>query len=71
MLTTDMTLTHWLRLIRAEYLEVPGLHLTKAQIQRMWGIDRDTCDVVLATLIESRFLRRTEADRYARFSGGA
>jgi DNA-binding IclR family transcriptional regulator len=69
MLTTHATLVDWLRLIRAEYLEVPGLHLTKAQIQRMWGIDRQTCDALLAALIESRFLRRTESDRYARVSG--
>jgi DNA-binding IclR family transcriptional regulator len=66
--TNNATPVDCLRLIRAEYLEVPGLQLTKAQVQRMWGIDRETCDALLAALVESRFLRRTESDRYARVS---
>jgi hypothetical protein len=69
--TDTATLRDWLRLIRAEYLEVPGLHLTKAQIQRMWGLDAATCDALIRTLVESRFLRRTTADRYGRFDAGA
>ena len=66
MLLHDATLKDWLRIIRAEYLEVPGLHLTKAQIRRLWGLDVETCDRLLDALLESRFLRRTKTDRYAR-----
>jgi hypothetical protein len=68
---TTQVLTDWLRLVRAEYLEVPGLHLTKAQIKRMWGLDEQTCDALIRTLIDSRFLRRTASDRYGRSDAGA
>ena len=49
----------WLRRVRADYLEVPGMHLTKAEIQRMWGLDAQTCDALVCRLVESRFLRLT------------
>jgi hypothetical protein len=64
------SLDDWLRLIRAEYLEVPGLHLTKKQVERLWGLDALTCDAVLDALVEAQFLRRTEAGRYTRIGGG-
>ena len=32
-LTGDITIPDWLRLIRAEYTEVSGLHLAKPQAQ--------------------------------------
>ena len=35
------TMTDWLQLIRAEYHEIPGLHLTKPQVQRLWNLDAD------------------------------
>ena len=47
------------RRARAEYLEMPGLRLTSAQAQRLWGLDRHTCEELLATLTRSRFLART------------
>jgi hypothetical protein len=71
MLTDEATMMDWLRLIRAEYLEVPDLHLTKAQIQRLWGLDAETCNLVLDALIESHFLRRTRSNRYARADDAA
>ena len=71
MLTNNATMVDWLRLIRAEYLEVPGLYLTKPQIQRLWGLDRETCDVLLDALVESQFLKRTRNNRYLRADGGA
>ena len=71
MLTNNATVVDWLRLIRAEYLEVPGLYLTKSQIQRLWGLDRETCDVLLDALVESQFLKRTRNNRYLRADGGA
>ena len=48
-----------LRRARAEYLEMPGLRLTSAQAQRLWGLDRYTCDELLVTLTRLNFLART------------
>jgi hypothetical protein len=59
-------LNHLVRLVRVEYLEMPGLRLTKPQAQRLWGLDAPTCDKVLKTLVSARFLRRTPTDSYAR-----
>ena len=56
--------TDWVTLVRAEYLEIPGLHLTRTQVQRLWGMDEDTCDRVLETLQAARFLARTARHGY-------
>jgi hypothetical protein len=45
-----------LRRVRAEFREVPGLRLTIAQAQRLWGLDRATCEAVLGRLTETRVL---------------
>lgn len=57
-----------LRRIQGEYAEMPGLILTEAQAQRLWAIDDRTCRIVLATLVERSFLRRTTAGAYVRAS---
>ena len=49
----------WLQLIRAEYLEMPGLHLTKPQIQRLWQLEPQVCDTLLDVLVRTGFLRQT------------
>ncbi len=59
-------MTSWLALIRAEYHEIPGLHLTKAQFQRLWSLDETTCEAALKALEASRFLRRTRSGAYVR-----
>ena len=69
--TTEMdvvqtTAADWLQIIRGEYSEIPGLHLTKKQVQRLWGLDAATCDALLETLVGGRFLRRTQNGAYAR-----
>jgi hypothetical protein len=56
----------WREVIQAEYCEMPGLHLTKPQVQRLWGLDEETAEVVLAVLEDEKFLRRTSDDTYAR-----
>lgn len=66
---TDTTMVDWLTLIRAEYLEIPGLTLTRTQVRRLWGLDDETCAVVLDALVESRFLKRTRNDHYLRTGG--
>ncbi len=48
-----------LRRVRAEFLEMPGLKLTIAQAQRLWGVDRSTCEALIEELTETRFLART------------
>src|SRR5689334_8673906 len=46
--------------IRAEFLEMPGLCLTSEQAQRLWSLEPHTCEAVLSSLTNARFLRRTE-----------
>ena len=63
-MNNNATDVDWAQLVRAEYLEVPGLDLTRAQAQRLWGLDRAACEQLLAALVESRFLKRTRDNRY-------
>jgi hypothetical protein len=41
---TEGTPCDRVEIIRSEYLELPGLSLTKIQAQRLWGLDQATCD---------------------------
>lgn len=59
-----------LRRITGEFLEMPGLQLTRDQAQRLWGMDRDTCDEILRTLAENKFLVRGPDARYRRLTDG-
>ena len=65
-----MHLIDWLRLIRGEYLEIPGLCLTRPQVQRFWGLDELTSDALLTALVDVKFLRRTAHDTYVRADAG-
>jgi hypothetical protein len=69
-LISDTAINDWLQLIRAEYLEIPGLRLTKAQVERLWGLDSITSEALLAALVDVRFLRRTVHDAYVRADVG-
>jgi hypothetical protein len=66
---TETHVEDWLMLIRAEYLEIPGLSLTKPQVERLWGLDAVTAQAVLAALVDVKFLRRTISDAYVRADG--
>jgi hypothetical protein len=46
-------------LIRSEYDEMPGLCLTRAQVQRLWLLEPAACDNVLRALMEAGHLRLT------------
>ena len=70
MLTADTHIADWLRLIRAEYLEIPDLCLTKSQVQRLWSLDPVASEALLAALVEAKFLRRTRQDVYVRADVG-
>jgi hypothetical protein len=65
-----MTLQHQsldvLRRVKGEYLEMPGLRLTIAQAQRLWGLDRAVCDALLGALVEAKFLFRTRDGAFVR-----
>jgi hypothetical protein len=52
--------------VRGEFLEMPGLRLTVAQAQRLWGLDAIACEAVIDALVRSRFLRRTPAGNVTR-----
>jgi putative heme degradation protein len=56
----------WLPIIRAEFIEFPGMHLTRPQIQRLWNLDAETCDALVEALEAERFLRRTARNDYVR-----
>jgi len=69
MSSADTHVADWLMLIRAEYLEIPGLSLTKQQVERLWGLDAVTSGALLAALVDVKFLRRTVRDAYVRADG--
>ena len=52
--------------VEGEYREMPGLSLTLPQAARLWAMDRSTCELVLANLIERRVLKRTLNGTYVR-----
>jgi hypothetical protein len=62
-LATDESL---LSRIRREFLEMPGLRLTHAQARRLWNIDGDTCERLLARLVHTKFLMHHHDGRYGR-----
>ena len=55
-----------LRRVRGEYIEMPGLRLTTAQAQRLWGLDRAACDALLGALVDANFLSRTRDGAFVR-----
>ncbi|MBI4520082.1 MAG: hypothetical protein HY701_04555 [Gemmatimonadetes bacterium] len=66
MVATEEGVADWLRLVRGEYLEMPGLSLTKPQVQRLWGLDKPTSEALLRELVHRGFLRLTEKGTYVR-----
>jgi hypothetical protein len=50
-------------MVRAEYLEMPGLCLTVAQAARLWNVNRDECLQTLESLTKAGFLSRSK-DQY-------
>jgi len=70
MLAANTTIADWVRLIKAEYQEIPGLKLTTHQVQRLWGLDSVRCDSLLAALVDANVLRRTVDHQYVRADAG-
>ena len=60
----DSNVAEWLDRIRAEYREMPGLSLTPAQMQRLWGFQPHVCAALVDSLVAARVLRRTLRGSY-------
>jgi hypothetical protein len=60
-----------LKRIRAEFLEMPGLRLTREQAQRLCGVERVLCQQMLDTLVDMKFLCIKPDGAYARLTDGA
>ena len=58
-----------LQRIQGEFVEMPGLRLTAPQAQRLWGLERDTCDALLGALVDAKFLSRTRDGAFIRIDG--
>ena len=65
MTAVQTSLADWLPIIRGEFQEIPGLHLSKPQVQCRWGLDASSCDALLDALVDRGFLRRTPTGQYA------
>lgn len=55
-----------LRRVKAEYLEMPGLRLTRDQAARLWAFEPQLCDAVLTALVDAQFLVCTRGARFVR-----
>ena len=54
-----------LRRVKGEYLDMPGLRLTLAQAQRLWGLDRESCSALLGALVDAKFLYETHEGAFS------
>ena len=68
--TIDAPADALLRRLQAEFLEMPGLKLTKAQAQKLWALDSTSCATLLETLVEVNFLWRTRDGAFMRVEHG-
>lgn len=60
-------LENLLRRIQGEYREMPGLRLTPAQAQRLWGLTERECESLMHILTDTRFLRCTRDGAFVLF----
>jgi hypothetical protein len=60
----DLEFDRLLDIVRGEYLEMPGLRLTRRQARRLWALDDATCEAMLTTLQDAGFLRLTRGGDY-------
>ena len=59
-----------LRRICSEYVEMPGLRLSRKQAQRLWGLDEEACGQILDFLVKTRFPKLAAPDTYGRLTDG-
>jgi hypothetical protein len=60
-----------LRRVQGEFLEMPGLRLTRPQAQKLWGLDQALCEALLGALIDANFLFRTRDGAFMRVESAA
>ena len=58
-----------LQRIQGEFVEMPGLRLTAAQAQRLWGLEKDVCNALLGALVDAKFLSQTRDGAFIRMDG--
>jgi hypothetical protein len=66
----NRTIVNWAQRVRGEYLDMPGLVLTQAQMQRLFGIGPSECESVIDELVRTGFLCCTNRKSYV-MSGSA
>jgi hypothetical protein len=66
----DVLSDQMLRRICAEYVEMPGLRLSRKQAQRLWGVDEEACVQILEFLVKTRFLELAGPDTYGPVTDG-
>ena len=54
------------RRVRGEFLDMPGMRLTLAQAQRLFGLRVDICERILLELVRDGFLRETPGMAFTR-----
>ena len=54
--------------LRAEFLEMPGLRLTVAQAQRLYGVEPEMCQAILDALVDAKVLYRRSDGHYAQLT---
>ena len=59
-----------LQRVQGEFSEMPGLCLTAAQAQRLWGLDREFCEELLRALVDTRFLVQRRDGSFIRVDDG-
>jgi hypothetical protein len=64
-----MRIDQVLQRIQGEFVEMPGLRLTPAQAQRLWGLEREVCDALLGALVDAKFLAQTRDGAFVRMDG--
>jgi hypothetical protein len=65
----DEPLAAIVRVVRGEFLEMPGLSLTFRQAMRLWNLDAVRCELVLERLVRSGFLTKTRNGLFRRLEG--
>jgi len=63
-----MTLLKLTQRIREEFEESPGLRVTVDEGARFWGLDEQTCELVLSALVANGFLARGRDQRFRQTS---
>jgi hypothetical protein len=59
-----------LRRVYGEFLDMPGLRLTCAQAERLFGMDEDTCRRLMEALVADNCLARSARGMYVMLSRG-